>query len=155
MVTMTPGTLPRLLLTVLAVACFATTARSQEADRGVVRAGPTLGSRSATARSMARPVPTEISVLPRYMAFQREFARDFGVDPALALRDGDAGEDLWVRFSSRWGDTTFYRWMERALVMYAQFEASTRFEKKGFNMDVQVDDVPAGKLGLRVSRALE
>lgn len=146
---------PRLLLAVLAVACFATTAHSQEADRETARPGPTLGTRSATARSMARPAPSEISVLPRYLAFQRDFARDFGVDPALALRDGDAGEDLWARFSSRWGDTTFHRWVERALVVYAQFEASTRFEKKGFNMDVQVDDVPEGKLGLRVSRALE
>ncbi|CAN5180363.1 hypothetical protein BH18GEM1_BH18GEM1_13210 [soil metagenome] len=121
-----------------------------------LRPGPTREARAVTARTLSRELPAA-PILPRYSAFERTFAADFGFPMAgpegLEERE-DLLQELRTWAVSRWGETTFYSWVERALVAYAQIEASTRFEKKGFNMDVEVNDMAEGKLGVRVSREL-
>ena len=147
-------------LAVLGSALGPPAARGQEAETiaPAERPGPTLEARAVTARSMARtphlPAPR---VLPRYFAYQRDFDDAFGYATAnpFASDTTDFMQDLKVWVIGRWGETTFYDWVERALVMYAHVQASTRFQKKGFDMGVEVDDVAEGKLGVRVSRALE
>ena len=118
------------------------------------RQGPTREARTATAHGYLGEQPASPRLMPRYLAFQREFARDFGVggtalstgvDPLLALR---------ARLEARWGDHTVYEWLERGLALYARFQASTRMEKKGFDIKVQTGDVADGKLGVHMSRPL-
>jgi hypothetical protein len=120
--------------------------------------GPTRESRVATARSFAStsPLPAP-EILPLYGAFQRNFDAHFGLSAVGtdALSEGDFIEEVEKWLAARWGDRFLYTWVERALVVYAQVQASTHFEKKGFNMGVDVDDMAQGKLGVRVSRALE
>lgn len=120
--------------------------------------GPTREARAATAQSFALKAPLPApQILPRYIAFQREFDADFGLPVAGrgALQEDDFMNEMEKWLAGRWGDTSFYTWVERALIVYAQVQASTSFERKGFNMGVDVDDVTQGKLGVRVSRALE
>lgn len=124
-----------------------------------LRIGPTRESRAVTARSPShQPTLPAASIMPRYFAFQRDFAADFGFPegaPAPGAERADFVREVRSWVASRWGDTTFYGWVERALVAYAQVEARTRFEKSGFDMGVEMDDVRDGKLGVRVSRALD
>jgi hypothetical protein len=150
-----------LLLAVLALggALDASLAGAQQAKPGVsvpaLGPGPTREARAVTARTSSIELPAA-PVLSRYSAFERTFATDFGFPmgaEGLEVRE-DFLQELRTWAVSRWGETTFYSWVERALVAYAQVEASTRFEKKGFNMDVEVNDMAEGKLGVRVSREL-
>ena len=64
-------------------------------------------------------------------------------------------EELHARLNARWGDANLYQWIERGLAIYARVQASTQFEKRGFNMKMDVDDVAEGKFGVRVSRSLD
>lgn len=116
--------------------------------------GPTREARAATARwfPSTAPLPAP-QVLPGYIAFQRDFDAEFGLP--IAGRGDDFMNEVEKWLAVQWGDTSFYTWVERALIVYAQVQASTSFERKGFNMGVDVDDVTQGKLGVRVSRVLE
>jgi len=123
--------------------------------RPVVGPGPTrLEARAATAGSLLRPV-TPISILSRYHAFERDFDGDFGVEGLTRDRDGDMLQDLRARLDARWGDASLYQWIERGLALYARVQASTQIRRKGFDMEVDMDDMSGGKLGVRVQRALE
>lgn len=117
--------------------------------------GPTVvEARAATAGSLLRP-PLTVSILSRYSEFQRDFDGDFGVRGL----GGDGGEDvlrdLQAKLDERWGDAAVYRWIQGALALYARFQASTQFRQKGFDMEVEMEDVADGKLGVRVQRSLE
>lgn len=117
--------------------------------------GPTrTEARAATAGSLLLP-SVQVSVLSRYHEFQRDFDGDFGVEGLTNDREGDVLEDLRSRLDARWGDATMYQWIERGLALYARVQASTQIRRKGFDMEVDVDDVSDGKLGVRVQRALE
>ncbi|MGH7543590.1 MAG: hypothetical protein ACREK7_06575 [Gemmatimonadota bacterium] len=121
-------------------------------------AGPTLEARAVTALSLLDdPGPGPPSVFLRYDAYEREFARSFGY-PVLGLAVTDS-EDFWRGLErwldTRWGDSTVTDWVERGLLLYARVQASTQFEKRGFNMEMDVDDVAEGKFGVRVSRSLD
>ena len=60
-----------------------------------------------------------------------------------------------TRGDARWGDATVYQWIERGLALYARVQATTQLRRKGFDMEVEMDDVAEGKVGLRVQRSLE
>ena len=119
--------------------------------------GPTLESRAVTARSLLGTDEESPSIQVRYSAYEREFARAFGY-PLLGPA-GPHGQSFWAGLeewlNARWGDSTFLGWVERSLVLYARIQASTQFEKRGFNMDLDMDDVAKGKFGVRLSRSLE
>ena len=123
-----------------------------------LRAGPTLEARAVTARSLLHDAgPAPPSVFLRYGAFQRDFARSFGY-PVLGLAVSDSGNfwsglERWL--DARWGDSTVTDWVERGLLLYARVQASTQFERRGFNMEMDVEDVAEGKFGVRVSRSLD
>ncbi|HEY7472106.1 MAG TPA: hypothetical protein VIE68_07150 [Gemmatimonadota bacterium] len=117
--------------------------------------GPTRQeARAATAGSLLRPSAT-ISILSRYHQFERDLYGDFGVEGLARDRDGDVLTELRQRLDTRWGDATVYQWIERGLALYARVQASTQIRRKGFDMDLEVDDVTEGKLGVRVQRSLE
>ena len=117
--------------------------------------GPTrMDARAATVSNLLLP-SVQIPILPRYNQFERDFGVDFGVRGLLDDRDGDVLEDLRARLDARWGDATVYQWLERGLALYARVQASTQMRRKGFDMEVEMDDVAEGKLGLRVQRSLE
>jgi hypothetical protein len=129
-----------------------------EARMPSLRAGPTLEARAVTARSMLRdPASAPPSVFLRYAAYQRDFAKSFGY-PVLGLAVTD-GENFWRDLErwldTRWGDSSVTDWVERGLLLYARVQASTQFERRGFNMEMDVDDVAEGKFGVRVSRSLD
>ncbi|HUP01271.1 MAG TPA: hypothetical protein VM737_07120 [Gemmatimonadota bacterium] len=157
--------IPRGVLAIAVVVLAAYAAPSAQAQQAEpepaapsLRPGPTREARAVTARSLApTPSPPAAQVLPRYFTFQRDFAADFGFPVASPAASDTAAfvHDLRGWVVSRWGETSFYEWVERALVVYAHVQASTRFERRGFNMGVEMDDVAEGKLGVRVSRALE
>lgn len=117
--------------------------------------GPTrLEARAATASNLLLP-SMQIPILSRYNEFERDFGVDFGVRGLLDDRDGDVLDDLRTRLDARWGDATVYQWIERGLALYARVQASTQLRRKGFDMEVEMDDVAEGKVGLRVQRSLE
>ena len=117
--------------------------------------GPTrLEARAATVASLLYPVAS-ISILSRYSEFERDFGGDFGVEGLAQDRDGDVLAELQERLDTRWGDATLYQWIERGVALYARIQASTHIRKKGFDMDLEMEDVTDGKLGVRVHRALE
>ena len=119
--------------------------------------GPTLEARAVTASSLLAPARESPSVQVRYNAYEREFARVFGypvLGPVAAADSQNFWSGLEQWLNARWGDSTVLGWVERSLVLYARIQASTQFEKRGFNMDLDVEDVAEGKFGVRVSRAL-
>jgi hypothetical protein len=117
--------------------------------------GPTRAeARAATAGDLALP-SVRIPILSRYHEFERDFGVDFGVRGLVDDRDGDVLDDLRARLDARWGDATVYQWIERGLALYARVQASTQLRRKGFDMEVEMDDVAEGKVGLRVQRSLD
>lgn len=117
--------------------------------------GPTrLEARAATASNLLLP-SVQIPILSRYSQFEREFGVDFGVRGLVDDRDEDVLKDLRSRLLARWGDAAVYQWIERGLALYARVQASTQLRRKGFDMEVEMDDVAEGKLGLRVQRSLD
>ncbi|MGH7556514.1 MAG: hypothetical protein ACREMD_01775 [Gemmatimonadota bacterium] len=123
-----------------------------------LRVGPTLEARAVTARSHLLGFGFESpSVQLRYDAYERDFARAFGF-PLVGATYADSGSfwnglEQWL--NTRWGDTTVFGWVERGLLFYSRFQASTQFERRGFNMDLDMEDVAEGKFGVRVSRSLD
>jgi len=123
--------------------------------RPVEGPGPTrMEARAATAGNLLLP-SVQFPILSRYDEFEREFGVDFGVRGLTRDRDGDVLGELHARLDARWGDATLYQWIERGLAVYARVQASTQVRRKGFDMEVEVDDMAEGKLGVRVQRALE
>lgn len=117
--------------------------------------GPTrMEARAATASDLLLPA-VRIPILSRYNQFEHDFGVDFGVRGLLDDRDGDVLDDLRSRLDARWGDATVYQWIERGLALYARVQASTQLRRKGFDMEVEMDDVAEGKVGVRVQRSLE
>ena len=117
--------------------------------------GPTLQeARASTAGRLLLP-PLPISILGRYQEFERDFGGDFGVEGLTRDQNDDVLEELRSRLDARWGDATVYQWIERGLALYAQFQASTQIRRKGFDMEVEMDDVADGKFGVRVHRSLD
>jgi hypothetical protein len=117
--------------------------------------GPTrLDARAATVANLLHPSAT-ISILSRYNEFEQDFGGDFGVEGLARDRDGDVLTELQERLDARWGDATLYQWIERGVALYARIQASTQIRRKGFDMNLEMDDVAEGKLGVRVHRALE
>jgi hypothetical protein len=149
-----------LAVCVILVAVMGTHGWAQQASpvRTPALGGPTLEARAVTARSLLDPTdPESPSVFLRYGVFQRDFARSFGY-PVLGLAAPDSetfwsGLERWL--DARWGDSTVTDWVERGLLVYARVQASTHFERRGFNMQMDVDDVAEGKFGVRVSRSLD
>jgi hypothetical protein len=140
---------------------FSGQARSQDAGstlldwRPAEVPGPTRQEAlAATAGNLLRP-SASISILSRYDEFERDLYGDFGVQGLARDRDGDVLTELRERLDARWGDATVYQWIERGLALYARVQASTQIRKKGFDMDLEMDDVAEGKLGVRVQRSLE
>ena len=118
------------------------------------RQGPTREARAATAHGYLEDTPASPRLMPRYLAFQRDFAHDFGVGGTALSSGVDPLLALQARLEQRWGGSTVYEWLERGLALYARFQASTRMEKKGFDIKVQTGDVADGKLGVHMSRPL-
>jgi hypothetical protein len=140
---------------------IAATGRSQDGGAGLLEWRPETGpgptraeARAATASALLLPY-VQIPILSRYNEFERDFGVDFGVRGLVDDRDGDVLDDLRSRLDARWGDATVYQWIERGLALYARVQASTQLRGKGFDMEVEMDDVAEGKLGLRVQRSLE
>ena len=117
--------------------------------------GPTrVEARAATVASLLHPSGST-SILSRYHEFELDFGGDFGVEGLARDRDGDVLTELQERLDARWGDATFYQWIERGVALYARIQASTQIRRKGFDMNLEMDDVAEGKLGVRVHRALD
>jgi len=112
--------------------------------------GPTrMEARAATASNLLLP-SVQIPIRSRYDQFEHDFGVDFGVRGLLDDRQGDVLEDLRARLDARWGDATVYQWIERGLALYARVQASTQLRRKGFDMEVEMDDVAEGLGELRV-----
>ncbi len=133
-------------------------AQQASSDAPSLRVGPTRESQAVTARSHllgfdfgAPPVHL------RYSAYEQDFARAFGFPLAgVAYADSEnfwSGLEQWL--NTRYGDTTVFGWVERGLLLYSRIQASTQFERRGFDMDLDMDDVAKGKFGVRVSRSLD
>ncbi len=143
------------------LACVATIGVAQEAPQATPgvslrQPGPTLESSAATAvRFNVSPLPAPVPIMPRYRAFQRDFASDFGYGGPDPLTRDEMMSEVKDRLFARWGEAAWFQWLQRGLAMYARFQASTRFEGDGFDMKVEMDDVPQGKVGLKMSHALE
>ena len=117
--------------------------------------GPTRAeARAATAGSLLHP-SLQVSILSRYHQFQRDFDGDFGVEGLTRDHEDDVLDGLRARLEARWGEATMYQWIERGLAIYARVQASTQLRRKGFDMEVDMDDMSDGKLGVRVQRSLE
>jgi hypothetical protein len=117
--------------------------------------GPTLlEARASTAGGLLLS-PFPISILSRYQEFERDFDGDFGVQGLTRDQNGDVLDELRSRLDARWGNATVYQWIERGLALYARFQASTQIRRKGFDMEVEMDDMAEGKLGVRVQRSLD
>lgn len=144
------------LLAAVATLAWAGVATAQTAPQGEAFTGPTKQALSATARSLlVRDIPPPPHVLPRYIAFERRFDADFGVAGTRPLQRGEILQHVEGEIAARWGETQFYRWLRRGVALYAQFDAWTEMERRGFDVEVEVDDVGQGKLGLKVARTLE
>ena len=117
--------------------------------------GPTrLEARAATVANLLRP-SASFSILSRYSEFEQDFGGDFGVEGLARDRDGDVLTELQEKLDARWGDATLYQWIQRGVALYARIQASTQIRRKGFDMELETEDVAEGKLGVRVHRALE
>jgi len=133
----------------------------QEAEIDVAASGPPLRASVSSARAFAdaaHAVPGP-GVRFRHDSFAREFARDFGFRYASSHADEQEEahllERLHRRLETKWGDTTVYGWVERCIALYAHFEALTSGDHAGFDMDLEVDDLARGRVGLQMSRAIE
>jgi hypothetical protein len=117
--------------------------------------GPTRDAQVSTARSAVLEAQNATpKLMPRYLAFQEDFARDFGVlGPRISDRI-DGALAFKARFEERWGDTDLYQWLERGIAAYSWLQATTRTEKKGFTIGVDANHVARGKVGIQMSRPL-
>ncbi|HUP19134.1 MAG TPA: hypothetical protein VM778_04175 [Gemmatimonadota bacterium] len=127
-------------------------ARGQAAD-DAVSPGPTRDALMATALRLSSRDAAAPEILHRYQIYAQEFDAHFLPDGSTESEDFMASVDR--RLATRYGDTSLYQWLQRGLVLYARFKAFTEVEHRGFNMQVEVEDVAEGKLGVRVDRALE
>lgn len=123
-------------------------------DREGSPSGPT---RAAVAPSVAdlaegRDV-SSVWIRHRIERFQNDFSADFGVSRPLPR--GEVMDHLTSEVATRWGDTRWYDWVRHGVALYARFQAMTQAERKGFDMEVDTDDLTEGKVGLRVSRLLD
>lgn len=119
-------------------------AQSIESAQGPVR----LTWRWTAPESAVDALPT-IQIMERYRVFEEEFEADFGLKGT-----GDGGDSL-RSFTSRWDDRSLYRWIQWCTAMYERVQDRTRVERKGFDVNVGVDDLIEGRFELRMSRTLE
>lgn len=120
--------------------------------------GPTNDARTSTAGDVVLvPDGPPISILPRYHAFERDFAAVFGapVGGASSALEESLLLDLRRWFATRYGDSTFVRWVEGALATYDRVQEGATIERRGFDMRWNVDDMAEGKVGLEVRRSLD
>lgn len=116
--------------------------------------GPTRASlKVGAARMVLDADVSPVWIRHRYAVFQDEFAADFGI--SRPLNRGDVVGHLEDEIVARWGQTGWYDWVHRGLAAYARFQALTQTERNGFDMEVDTNDLSDGKLGVRVTRALE
>lgn len=116
--------------------------------------GPTREARAATAHGTLDEPAASPRLMPRYAVFQQDFARDFGVlGPQISNRV-DRALALQSRIEQRWGDTNLYQWFERGVAAYSWFAATTRTERRGFDIGVDASRMAQGKLGVQMSRPL-
>lgn len=116
--------------------------------------GPTRASMNVGAAHLA----LDANVSPRWIqyrfdTFQDEFSDDFGITGPL--KRGEVVDHLQGEIAAKWGETGWYAWLRRGMALYARFQALTETERSGFDMEVETDDLSQGKVGLRVTRALE
>jgi hypothetical protein len=118
--------------------------------------GPTLDSRAVTAHGLTLGPGPELEILIRHAAFERELAAAFGF-PVASGSGVSSGfmHDVGLWMTEQWSDSRFDNWAQSALLTYTRIQSSTRFERNGFNMGVDVDNVAQGRFGIRVSRPLE
>lgn len=117
-------------------------------------AGPTRASlKLSPARMILDADVSPLWIRYRFGVFQDEFADDFGV--SRPLEKAEVIGHLENEIAARWVQARWYDWIHRGLAAYARFQALTETERKGFDMEVNTDDLSNGKLGVRVTRALE
>lgn len=151
---------PSLVMMAIFVVGLSEDGLAQETSPAVpsLRVGPTVEARAETARSLLRASAFQSpSFQLRHNAYETDFARAFGAPlPGVPYIGGESfwiGLEQWL--NTRWGDTTVFGWVERGLLLYSRIQASTQFENRGFNMDLDMDDMAEGKFGVRVSRSLD
>lgn len=125
-----------------------------QSDETTPTPGPARASVNTSAATLALdPPPSPVWIQSRFDAFQSEFSADFGVSTTIA---GDASPGAFKKsMTARWGDERWFEWVRRGLAIYARLQSMTETERKGFDMEVRMDDLPEGKFGVRVNRALE
>jgi len=134
---------------------------SQDAESDAGASGPPLRVSVSSARAFADATETVSGpgVHFQHETFAREFARDFGFQYASSHANEEDDihllERLHRRLETKWGDTTVYGWVERCIALYAHFEALTSGDHAGFDMNLEVDDLSRGRVGLQMSRSLE
>lgn len=118
--------------------------------------GPIRQPSLATALTLStvEPAPS-FEVLSRYRDFATRFEANFG--RSGQARDGTADPLAFLHNSllARYGGVALHEWVQRGLFLYTRFKGYTELEHRGFAMEVDVDDMSEGKLGVRVNRALE
>lgn len=118
-------------------------------------AGPTREAGANTAQGyLEQQRELTPRLLLRYRAFQRDFVNDFGVLPPTMGDRVDGLIGLKARLDARWGDAAIYQWIERGFTLYAWIQASTRMEKRGFDLRVETDEMAGGKFGVQMTRPL-
>ena len=117
--------------------------------------GPTRDAQVSTARTADLEAQKATPrLMPGYVAFQQDFARDFGVlGPRVSDRI-DGAFAFKARIEERWGDTGLYQWLERGIAAYSWLQATTQTEKKGFTIGVDTGRVSQGRVGIHMSRPL-
>ena len=117
--------------------------------------GPTRDAQVSTARTAALEARNATpKFMPRYVAFEEDFERDFGVlGPRISDRI-DGALAFKARIEERWGDTGLYQWLERGIAAYSWLQATTRTEKRGFTIGVDTNRVAQGRVGIHMSRPL-
>lgn len=119
-------------------------------------------ARAATVLAV-EPRQPRIDVRARFEAFQRDFAKDFGVgigdESGARERPEEPGEKMARNLARRFEGSAAWRWYERMRGVYDRFEGvyerletSTRWATSGFDVDPDLEAAVDGKLRLLVER---
>lgn len=148
----------------LAIATW-TPARGQETALPEASPPERTAARAATVHAV-EPRQPRIDVRARFEAFQRDFAKDFGVgigdegdEGGVGERAEKPGEKMARNLARRFEGSAAWRWYERMRGVYDRFEGvyerletSTRWARSGFDVDPDLEAAVDGKLRLLVER---
>ena len=105
-----------------------------------------------------------VDVAARFLAFQRDFERDFGARPRGGGGDraAELGEKVAKRLTDRFEGGRIYGWYvggrrlyDRAEGLYERIETSTRWTTRGVSVDADVESAVYGDGRLHVEKRVK